>query len=357
MCRWVLQDTIKNTLEMNRSREPFRLRLLLAYVGQGCVSIVLLLATVWAAAALFFDVRMAWMRILCVAAYLAAVGVGLFYGRSFWRRVGIGFCCFLVVLGWWLTLKPPQEADWQADVSRTAWGDVNGDAVTIHNLRLCDYRAEFDYTCQWRTRQVNLADLRGMDLFLDYWGSPWIAHTIISFDFGNNNRVAFSIEARKRVGQQYSAIRGFFRQFTLISIVSDERDVVELRTNYRKGEDLYLYHTTATKPFARELFRDYIAFTNHLHAQPEWYNAVTRNCTTQIFDLKAMKSQPLNWAVLFNGKGDAMEYRLGNLAADGLSFEELKRRAYINPAARAADHNPDFSALIRKGRPGFGSLQ
>ena len=324
--------------------------------------LALLVATAWAAAALYFDVRIAWLWIPCIVVYLAAVGCALFYEgpfwrRHFWRRVGTSFFCFAVVLAWWLTLKPPQYADWQPDVSRTAWAEVNGDSVTIHNLRLCDYRAEFDYTCQWQTRQVNLANLRGMDLFLDYWGSPWIAHTILSFDFGNNNRVAFSIEARKRTGQEYSAIRGFFRQFTLISVVSDERDVVRLRTNYRTGEDLYLYHTTATKPFARELFLDYIAFTNRLHAQPEWYNAVTRNCTTQIFELKAMKSQPLNWAILFNGKGDAMEYKLGNLDADGLSFNELKRRAYINPAAKAADHDPDFFASIRAGRPGFGSQQ
>lgn len=317
--------------------------------------LALMLATAWAVAALYFDVRIAWLRIPCVVLYLASLGAAFFYARHFWRRVGISFLCFAVVLAWWLTLKPPQYADWQTNVSHTAWAEVNGDSVTIHNLRLCDYRTESHYSCQWQTRQVNLADLQGVDLFLDYWGSPWIAHTILSFDFGNNNRVAFSIEARKRVGQDYSAIRGFFRRFTLISVVSDERDVVRLRTNFRTGEDLYLYHTTATRPFARELLLDYIAFTNRLHQQPEWYNAVTRNCTTQIFELKAMKGQPLNWAILFNGKGDAMEYKLGNLAADGLSFNDLKRRAYINPAGKAADDDPDYSERIRAGRPGFGS--
>lgn len=315
--------------------------------------LVLLIATLWAVAALGFDVRIAWLRIPCIALYLVAVGAALFYGKHFWRRVGAAFFCFAVVLAWWLTLRPPQDADWHPDVSRTAWGEVNGNIVTIHNLRLCTYRAEFDYTCQWQTRQVNLADMRGVDLFVDYWGSPWIAHTIVSFDFGNNNRIPFSIEARQRAGQQYSAIRGFFRQFTLISVASDERDVVELRTNYRKDENLYLYHTTATKAFARELLLDYIGLTNALHDHPKWYNAVTHNCTTQIFDLKAMQGQPRSLAILFNGKADEMEYKLGHFVTDGLSFEELKRRAYINPAAKAADDNPDFSELIRVGRPGF----
>jgi hypothetical protein len=185
-------------------------------------------------------------------------------------------------------------------------------------------------------------------------GSPWIAHTILSFDFGNGVHIPFSIEARMEVGQSYSAVRGFFRQFTLIAIVSAERDIVRLRTNYRKDEDIYLYHTTATVPFARSLFLDYIGLANDLHDHPRWYKALTDNCTTQIFALEAMKSQPFRLAVLLNGKGDEMEYRMGNLATDGLPFSELKTRAFINLAAQAADKDPDFSQRIRSGRSGFG---
>lgn len=326
-------------------------------LGRVIACLILFAATLWAAAALYFDVRITWLQIPLMLVYLVVLGVALFWGRHFWRRIGFGFLCWALVLAWWLTLRPPQIADWQADVSHTAWGEVQGDHVTIHNARFCHYKAEFDYTCQWQTRALDLKDMRGLDLFVDYWGSPLIAHTILSFDFGNGNRVAFSIEARKRVGQEYSAIRGFFRQFTLISIASDERDVVELRTNYRKDENLYLYHTNATIPFARSLFLDYVGLANDLHDHPKWYNAISDNCTTQIFDLETMKSQPWHWAILFNGKGDEMEYKLGHLATDGLSFEELKRRAYINPSAKAADDDPDFSERIRVGRPGFAQAQ
>jgi len=318
------------------------------------VCAILLIFVLWAAAALYFDVRIGWLRIPSIAVYLLALVVALTFFRGFWRRVAGSTACSLIVMLWWFSLKASNTENWQADVSRTAYAEVNGNIVTIHDLRNCDYRAEFDYTCQWQTRQVDLADLRGLDLFVDYWGSPWIAHTILSFDFGNGNRIPFSIEARKQVGQSYSAIRGFFRQFTLISVVSTERDVVRLRTNYRKDEDLYFYHTTATLPFARALFVDYIGLTNDLHDHPKWYNALTDNCTTQIFQLEAMRSQPWKLAILLNGKGDEMEYKKGNLATDGLPFDELKRRAYINPAAKAANDDPDFSARIRAGRPGFG---
>jgi Domain of unknown function (DUF4105) len=161
------------------------------------------------------------------------------------------------------------------------------------------------------------------------------------------------LPGRQLQGQTFSALLGFFRQFTLISVVSDERDVVRVRTNYRHGEDLYLYHTAATPQFAQSLFLNYIGLTNALHDHPQWYNAVTHNCTTEIYTLKSMKGEPLDWRILFNGKADEMAYQRGMIATGGLPFKELKQRAWINPAARAANNDPAFSARIRENRPGF----
>ena len=48
-----------------------------------------------------------------------------------------------------------------------------------------------------------------------------------------------------------------------------------------------------------------------------------------------------------------MAYDKGLIDTGGLPFKELKQRAWINPAAQAADHAPDFSARIRENRPGF----
>jgi hypothetical protein len=291
---------------------------------------------------------------------IGAVTYGLLLaGALFWFRgrpklqLGAGLVCFAAVLVWWLSLKPSNERQWQHDQSRTAWADIQGSEVTIHNLRDCDYRAEFDYTCQWLTRTVDLNRIQGVDLFMNYWGSPLIAHTILSFNVRGEVPVSFSIETRRQVGQTYSALLGFFRQFTLISVVSDERDVVRVRTNYRHGEDLYLYHTKATPEFARSLFLNYIGMTNQLHDHPQWYNAVTHNCTTEIYTLKSMKGQPWDWRILLNGKADEMAYEKGLIVTGGLPFKELKQRAWINPAAQAADGAPDFSARIRANRPGF----
>ena len=155
--------------------------------------------------------------------------------------------------------------------------------ITIHNLRNCEYRSEFDYTPHWETKNVDLSQIRGVDVFITYWGSPYIAHPIVSFQFGDDDHVAFSIETRKEVGETYSAVLGFFREYELIYTVADERDVVRLRTNYRTGEEVYLFRTIAGAQWTRELFLQYARSTNQLRDHPKWYNALTRNCTTNIF--------------------------------------------------------------------------
>jgi hypothetical protein len=325
-------------------REP-RGGICLKWVGYAGV----LLCSLWAVMALAID-----GRVLAAVVYGLVLAFVLFKlkGRPRWQ-VGAGLVCFLAVLIWWASLRPSDDKPWGADQSRTAWADVDGSEVTIHNLRDCDYRAEFDYSCQWLTRTVALDQIEGVDLFMNYWGSPLIAHTILSFQVRGETPIAFSIETRRQVGQMYSALKGFFRQYTLISVVSDERDLVRVRTNYRHGEDLYLYRTSATPAFAQSLFLNYIGMTNQLHDHPQWYNAITHNCTTEIYTLKSMKGQPWDWRVLLNGKADEMAYEKGLIVTGGLPFKELKQRAWINPAAQAADHAADFSARIRENRPGF----
>jgi len=218
-------------------------------------------------------------------------------------------------------------------------------------VRNCDYRTKTDFTPRWETRTVRLSQITGMDLAINYWGSPWIAHPIVSFQFSHGLPLCFSIETRKTVGQQYSTLEGFYRQYTLIYVVAEERDCIRLRTNYQR-EDVYLYHTLASPAQAQERFREYISTVNALHETPRWYNAVTSNCTTSFRTQRAANlRKPWDWRILLNGKADEMLYQNRAIATGGLSFTELKQRSLINERARAADQNPDFSRVIREGLP------
>jgi hypothetical protein len=309
------------------------------------------IAIAWAFGAVWFDAPFGagnWVAAVLLAITLVVV---LLFVRPFGRKLGIFGVLFAGVLIWWLTLSPTNDGDWQPNVAQKAWADIQGDEVTLHNVRNCDYRTDTDYTPHWETRTVRLSQITGIDLAIDYWGSPWIAHPIASFQFAEAPPLCFSIETRRKVGQAYSTIGGLYRQFELIYIVADERDVIRVRTNYRK-EDIYLYRTTVSPAQARERFLEYIRSLNSLRNKPRWYNAITTNCTTSIrTQHPANERVPWDWRILLNGKGDELLYERHVIVTSGLPFAELKTRSLIDTRARAANDSPDFSKLIREGLP------
>jgi len=313
--------------------------------------IVLLFLTLWAVAALYFDLPSPGLRAPVATAFAVVMLLIVVFLKLRWRAALVVASGFLAVLGWWFTLKPSSARAWQPDVAQTPWAEVRGDEVTLHNVRNCDYVTETNYTPRWETRTVRLSQLTGIDIALTYWGSPWMAHPIVSFQFADAPPVAISIETRKEVGESYSAVRGFFRQFELIYIVADERDLIRLRTNYRHGEEVFLYRTKASAPQARARFLEYVAKINQLHARPAWYHALTANCTTSIRTQRtADERAPFDWRMILNGKSDEMVYERGGLMG-ALPFAELKSRSLINARAQAADKSPEFSRGIRDGMP------
>ena len=314
--------------------------------------IVAIICATWAAGALYYDFPVASLRASAAIALVIILLAAIVFKRGHFAKIAAVFAIFAVVLIWWLTLKPSNDRPWQPDVAQTAWAEVNGDEVTLHNVRNCDYRTETDYSPRWETRLVRLSKIRGVDLAIDYWGSPYIAHPIASFQFADALPVCFSIETRKEIGESYSTIGGLYRQYELIYLCADERDVMRVRTNYRHAEDLYLYRTAMSPDRARVRFLQYLKTLNELHEHPRWYNAITTNCTTSIRTQNSTADRiPWDWRILVNGKGDEMLYERHLIATGGLSFPELKRRSLVNERAHAADKDPDFSRLIREGLP------
>jgi hypothetical protein len=317
---------------------------------------VLVGMTLWGALAIYYsDIASAALRTILSWAFALGSITALLFLRPWRWAVGMLFMVFTGVLLWWLSIPPSQDRDWQPDVAVLPSAEFDGDRITMHNIRNNDYHTETDYTVRYYDKRVDLSTLQTADLFISFWGSPYIAHTIMSFGFGNDTYVAMSIETRKTKDEAYSAIKGFFKQYELMYIVSDERDVVRLRTNYR-GEDVYLYRLNARPALVRDVFRDYVTTINHLKQRPEWYNALTHNCTTAIrghvVPYTVVHSWP-SWQLLVNGYLDGWLYEVG-VVDRRLSFPDLKARSHITTRARAAGDTPDFSKNIRVGLPGMG---
>jgi len=307
----------------------------------------------WASMAIFYSDLPAGIRPL-VAALFAIGSLAAFVMVRPHHRPVLGFLVvFAALLAWWLKIPPSNDRDWQPDVAVLPQVVFEGDQVTIRNIRNVEYRSETDYTVRHYDATFDLKKLRSVDNYLVYWGSPAIAHTMMSFGFEDGRYLCFSVETRKRRGQKYSSVKGFFKQYEITYVVADERDVVRLRTNYRQ-EDVYLFRLKTSKELRTRVFLYYLREVSRLRDRPEWYNALTNNCSANIRGHTAPYNPrgKWDWRIIANGYVDEFMYEQGVLDRS-LSLSQLKRRSHINSKAKAAGNVPEFSARIREGLPGF----
>jgi len=315
--------------------------------------VVWLAALAWGSAALWIDGPGGAPVRALLAGGFAAGSLALGFLLRPRRRGAIGAALlFCAVLGWWLSLAPSNDRPWLAAVAELPRATLEGDRLTIENVRNFSYRSDSDFDEVWETRTWDLSRLRGVDLFLVTWGAAGIAHTITSWEFEDAPPLAISIETRKERGEAYSAVLGFFRQFELYYVVGDERDLIGLRAAHL-GEKVRLYHLTQSPAEARALLLDYMDAINQLADEPKWYNAATHNCTTTIrLHMQHVGlARPFDWRILLNNRLDEMGYEQARIDTS-LPFEELRKASDVTERAKSADGQPDFSERIRTGLPG-----
>ncbi len=259
----------------------------------------------------------------------------------------------------WFSQKPSNDRVWKADSKVLAYAEVDGDNIVIKNIRHCKYRSETDYDVRYYDKKINLNDLVSLDLILVDWGLEKIVHTMFSFGFKDGTYLCISIETRMEQGEKYSALNGFFRQYELMYVLADERDLIGLRTNYRVGEDVYIYPLIVkSQQQVKELFMEYINRINSLYHSPEWYNALTENCMTSSYRL-IKKHSPQNrwhWKVLMNGYVAELAYEGGSIY-NKIPYSEVKKMSLINKEAEKCSDESNFSHDIRANLPGNNQNQ
>lgn len=310
---------------------------------------VLLIA--WATLAIYYsNLPSAGLR-LALAMVFAALAIWLLW-LSRDRRASVVFTVlFLGVVAWWLSISPSHDRPWRPEVAVMPRATIDGDRVRITGVRNFEYRSVNDFTVRYEEREVQLSHLTALDFFVSYWSEGLVGHTFLSFIFDNALPLSISIETRPEVGEGFNPVASLFKQFELIYVVGDERDLVRVRTNFRK-ETVYLYRLNTSPDNARRLFMVYLKRINELADRPEFYHLLSNSCTINIIRYANAAGRRGRFDIrhLLNGLIDSYLYHSGRVDTT-LPFDELRRRSQIDEAAQAADDAPDFSERIRASLP------
>ena len=330
------------------------MRKLARTICTGLLAAAVACMTAWAALAIYYsDLQGETLRAILAGVFSLLTLLAFLLLRRRMRTLCWFLIAWTLIVFWWSTIQPPDNRDWQRDVAVLPYAGVDGNKVVLHNIRNAAYRSEADFDLHYYDRTFDLDRLESVDLLCVYWMGDAIAHVMLSFGFGGTDFVAFSIEARKTRDQSYSSIQGFFKQYELIYVVGDERDLIRLRTDYRDPqEDVYLYRVSMQPDNMKRLFLEYVHKINELKGHSEFYNTLTTNCTTNVVrHVRVFADQVrYSWKILLSGYAAQYAYELGALDTR-LPFEELRRRSYINPIAHAVGDDPSFSSKIREGLP------
>lgn len=312
------------------------------------------LVIAWTTLAIYFS-NLPWPTLrLGLAAAFAAFAIWAFWLSRRPRMPAVAIAVVLGVVAWWLTIAPSQHRNWRPEVAVLPRAFIAGDHVRITGVRNFDYRSRDDFTVHYEERSVDLSHLTGLDFFVAYfWSGAPVSHTFVSFIFDNAPPLSISIETRPEVGRGFEPVASMFKQFELIYVVGEERDLVGVRAIHR-SEEVYLYHLNSSPASVRRLFLVYLARINELAERPEFYHLLTNSCTINIirYANAAGRRGRFDFRHLLNGLIDNYLYASGRLDT-ALPFDELRRLSLINKEVEAAGGapEPDFSQRIRASLP------
>ncbi len=270
-----------------------------------------------------------------------------------WLRAGLGLVALLVVAGGVLLAfrRPSAERHWATDQSVQPEPVFEGHRVTIHGVRNFRWTSATAFTPAWEDRTYDLDQVATawyvLVPFSEKWRGP--AHAFVSFGFDDGRYLAISVEARREAGEEYGVVAGLLRQFELIYVIGDERDLIGRRAVY-DGTDVFLYPIRGTRDGIRTVLRGMLERADALRRHPEFYNTITNNCTLNLVrHVNALVPGliPASWRIALPGYSDAVALRLGLIDSTG-TLVQARARYRINERARAALDAPDFSARIRE---------
>ncbi len=328
--------------------------ILTRFFGQIARAIWLIFAffmLVWSLFAFFYQLPFNMAGFVLVAVLWLVVGIYalLLEFKNPWKSRILLALMFIGVVIWWSSIKPTLHRDWAPELARSVeatFDPINPDIVHLQNIRNFEWLAPYEGKENWENGTYNVDDLVGLDVYLSYWMGPYIAHTLVGFTFKDGRHLVFSAEIRRTKEQSFSAIGGFFKEFELIMIAAPEEDIIKLRTDIRH-ENVYRYPINVGKEKIKNLFLNYLETADKLAHQARFYNTLTANCTTVVFDMARILDPgiPLDWRILFSGQLPSYLYDLKVVNTEK-SLKELVDEAHIKPQING--RRDQYSVDIRR---------
>lgn len=323
-------------------------------------SVFVVCSSIWLCCALWIQEPLGvWASRVLIGVWIAfALSVlGIYVSQSFFGRrldILVYMLGFILGLTWYFGLDARQDREWNPEVAKILRYEKQGDRVTLHNVRNFNWHSDGSYTARWDTRTFDLNQITGINVITSYWMGPQIAHTLVSFDFANAAPLTFSIEIRKEKDEEFSAIGGFFRKYELSLVASDEHDIIYTRSNVRH-EDVYFFPIRLGQAERKALFIEYLRKADELAQHPQWYNTLTSNCTTLVFDMAQAISKdtlPMDYRILASGYLPDYLHDLGAISPQW-DIKTWYQRAYINPrvSTEKSFTSRQYSERIRQGLP------
>ncbi|UXM94568.1 DUF4105 domain-containing protein [Bartonella sp. HY329] len=295
-------------------------------------TLVLLLGFLWCGLGFFYQLDSIVFSIIGLI-WLILTGFVL-YSEWQWKPRAARAIAIIAFIGfgiWWSTIKPTLDGDWDPALQYGVTANLTGSTVHVSHIRNFDWQTPEQGIPRWFDASFDLTHLKSMNIYLSYWMGPYIAHTLVGFEFDNGQELIFSSEIRRKKGQEFSAIGGFFKEFELITIAATKEDIIRLRTDIRK-EQVYRYPLKTSSAQTQALFLTYIEKANALSKTPRFYNTATANCTTVVFDMARIlePSIPKDWRILFSGQLPSYLYDHGFIDTSK-SLEQVVKEAHLAP--------------------------
>lgn len=258
--------------------------------------------------------------------------------------IALGFIVYL------LTLKPSLTRDWSPDQALMPSVDfLDNGKIHIKGIRDNDYRTIRDYDLKHYDKEIALDDVETAWLAISPFGGMGAAHAFLSFGLKDGTYIAISIEVRRKKRQSFSPFKAFIRQFEIMYVIADETDVIRLRTNCTKYI-VRLFPLQAEKKLIQTVFLDVLKRADKLGKEPEFYNTLWNNCTTNIIrHTRRFSKKPIpfwNFRYLFPESLDQIAYKL-NIIDTHLPYEDARKHFDITELAMTTEIGGEFSTVIR----------